>query len=67
LIALKADTDVFTTFEGDNHVLTQLVAKELLTAYADDIKGMTRSNVCGSRPTSPASGCSNAPRRRPSC
>ena len=41
LIALKADTDVFTTFEGDNHVLTQLVAKELLTAYADDIKGMS--------------------------
>lgn len=41
LIALKADTDVFTTFEGDNHVLYQLVAKELLTAYADDIKGMS--------------------------
>lgn len=41
LIALKADTDVFTTFEGDNHVLTQLVAKELLTAYADDIKSMS--------------------------
>ncbi|GAA2553992.1 acyl-CoA dehydrogenase [Mycolicibacterium diernhoferi] len=41
LIALKADTDVFTTFEGDNHVLTQLVAKEMLTAYADDIKGMS--------------------------
>lgn len=41
LIALKADTDVFTTFEGDNHVLYQLVAKELLTAYADDIKSMS--------------------------
>jgi acyl-CoA oxidase len=41
LIALRADTDVFTTFEGDNHVLTQLVAKELLTAYADDVKGMS--------------------------
>jgi acyl-CoA oxidase len=41
LIALRADTDVFSTFEGDNHVLTQLVAKELLTAYADDIKGMS--------------------------
>ncbi|HEX4586376.1 MAG TPA: acyl-CoA dehydrogenase, partial [Mycobacterium sp.] len=41
LIALRADCDVFTTFEGDNHVLTQLVAKELLTAYADDIKGMS--------------------------
>ncbi len=41
LIALKGDTDVFTTFEGDNHVLTQLVAKELLTAYADDIRSMS--------------------------
>ncbi|OBJ72014.1 acyl-CoA dehydrogenase [Mycobacterium sp. 1274756.6] len=41
LIALRADTDVFTTFEGDNHVLVQLVAKQLLTAYADDIKGMS--------------------------
>ncbi len=31
--ALKADTDVFTTFEGDNTVLLQLVAKTLLTNY----------------------------------
>ncbi|MFD9661940.1 acyl-CoA dehydrogenase [Rhodococcus sp. NPDC059968] len=41
LTALKADTDVFTTFEGDNHVLTQLVAKELLTSYADEVRGMS--------------------------
>ncbi len=41
LVALRGDTDVFTTFEGDNHVLTQLVAKELLTAYADDIRSMS--------------------------
>jgi acyl-CoA oxidase len=41
LIALRADSDVFTTFEGDNHVLTQLVAKELLTKYADDVKSMS--------------------------
>jgi len=41
LIGLRGDTDVFTTFEGDNHVLTQLVAKELLTAYADDIRSMS--------------------------
>ncbi|MEY8015557.1 acyl-CoA dehydrogenase [Mycobacterium servetii] len=41
LIGLRGDTDVFTTFEGDNHVLTQLVAKELLTAYADDIHSMS--------------------------
>ena len=64
--ALRTDTDVFTTFEGDNHVLTQLVAKELLTAHADDIKSMSPSAGCGSPRTSPGSGCSNAPRRRPS-
>ncbi|MDQ4117777.1 MAG: acyl-CoA dehydrogenase family protein, partial [Actinomycetota bacterium] len=33
LPALKADTDVFTTFEGDNTVLLQLLAKELLSDY----------------------------------
>ncbi len=38
--ALKADTDVFTTFEGDNHVLLQLVAKGLLTDYASDFEDM---------------------------
>ncbi|MEE8526031.1 MAG: acyl-CoA dehydrogenase family protein, partial [Thermoanaerobaculia bacterium] len=30
---LKADTEVFTTFEGDNVVLLQLVAKSLLSDY----------------------------------
>ena len=30
---LKADTDVFTTFEGDNTVLLQLAAKGLLSGY----------------------------------
>jgi acyl-CoA oxidase len=33
--ALRADTDVFTTFEGDNTILLQLVAKGLLTDYRD--------------------------------
>ncbi|WP_373695081.1 acyl-CoA dehydrogenase family protein [Actinomycetospora aeridis] len=33
---LRADTDVFTTFEGDNTVLLQLVAKGLISGYADD-------------------------------
>jgi|CXWL01.1.fsa_nt_gi acyl-CoA oxidase len=33
--ALKADTDVFTTFEGDNTVLLQLVAKHLLAGYRE--------------------------------
>ena len=35
LAALKADTDVFTTFEGDNTVLLQLCAKNLLTDERD--------------------------------
>ncbi|UVS80961.1 acyl-CoA dehydrogenase [Actinokineospora sp. UTMC 2448] len=41
---LKADTDVFTTFEGDNTVLLQLVAKGLLTGYRQYIgeRGMGR-------------------------
>ena len=30
---LKADTDIFTTFEGDNTVLMQLLAKSLLTEF----------------------------------
>lgn len=38
--ALKADTDVFTTFEGDNTVLLQLVAKGLLTEYKQHFSDM---------------------------
>jgi acyl-CoA oxidase len=33
---LKADTEIFTTFEGDNTVLMQLVAKALLTDFKQD-------------------------------
>jgi acyl-CoA oxidase len=33
LAQLKGDTDIFTTFEGDNTVLMQLVAKGLLTEF----------------------------------
>ncbi|MRH88283.1 acyl-CoA oxidase [Nocardia sp. SYP-A9097] len=40
LVTLKADSDVFTTFEGDNLVLTQLVAKDLLTAYSDEVRDL---------------------------
>ena len=36
LVGLKADNDIFTTFEGDNTVLLQLVAKEQLTGYRDE-------------------------------
>jgi acyl-CoA oxidase len=38
--ALKADTDVFTTFEGDNTVLLQLAAKNLLTDYKDQVSDL---------------------------
>lgn len=43
--ALKADTDVFTTFEGDNHVLLQLVAKGLLTDYAGEFEDMNQLDL----------------------
>jgi acyl-CoA oxidase len=38
--ALKADTDVFTTFEGDNTVLLQLVAKSLLTEFRQEFNDL---------------------------
>ena len=38
--ALKADIDIFTTFEGDNTVLILLAARGLLTDYAHDFGGM---------------------------
>jgi acyl-CoA oxidase len=34
--ALKADVDIFTTFEGDNTVLLQLVAKNLLATFKEE-------------------------------
>jgi acyl-CoA oxidase len=43
--ALKADTDVFTTFEGDNTVLLQLVAKGLLTEFRDEFREMNSLEV----------------------
>ena len=43
LPALKADSDIFTTFEGDNTVLMQLVAKNLLTDYAASFKGKSKA------------------------
>jgi len=33
---LKADTDIFTTFEGDNTVLMQLVAKGILSNFSKE-------------------------------
>jgi acyl-CoA oxidase len=37
---LRADTDVYTTFEGDNTVLMQLVAKGRLTDYRHQFSGL---------------------------
>ena len=39
--ALKADTDVFATFEGANFVLYQLVAKGLLSRFRDEMGDLT--------------------------
>lgn len=35
---LKADSDIFTTFEGDNTVLMQLVAKSVLSDFKQELK-----------------------------
>ena len=38
--SLRADLDVYATFEGDNNVLLQLVAKRLLNDYAKEFRTM---------------------------
>ncbi|MBV8815313.1 MAG: acyl-CoA dehydrogenase family protein [Verrucomicrobia bacterium] len=43
--ALKADVEIFATFEGDNTVLLQLVAKNLLSELKDQLKQMDRRQV----------------------
>lgn len=40
LTTFKADSDIFTTFEGDNVVMLQLAAKELMTGFAKEIGGL---------------------------
>ena len=40
LVLLRRDVDVFATFEGDNYVLLQLLAKDLLTKYAKEVAGL---------------------------
>lgn len=37
LTTFKADSDVFTTFEGDNVVMSQLAGKELMTGFAKEL------------------------------
>jgi acyl-CoA oxidase len=43
--ALKSDADIFTTFEGDNTVLMQLVAKNLLGELKDQLKEMNPGRI----------------------
>ena len=38
--SLRADLDVYATFEGDNTVLLQLVAKRLLADYAKEVRNV---------------------------
>lgn len=45
LPVLMDDSDVFTTFEGDNTVLMQLVAKGLLTAFKQQFAGARFTGV----------------------
>jgi acyl-CoA oxidase len=45
LTALRQDIDIFATFEGDNTVLMQLVAKGLLTNYAQAWGALDRTGV----------------------
>jgi acyl-CoA oxidase len=45
--SLKADSDIFTTFEGDNTVLLQLVGKSLLTGYKDQFGDLDPLGMVG--------------------
>ncbi|MBS1699135.1 MAG: acyl-CoA dehydrogenase family protein [Actinobacteria bacterium] len=38
-VGLRADLDIYVTFEGDNNILLQLVGKRLLTDYAKQFTG----------------------------
>jgi len=44
---LRADLDVYATFEGDNNVLLQLVGKRLLTDFAAQFKGIDAAGMAG--------------------
>ncbi|PWH07821.1 acyl-CoA dehydrogenase [Brachybacterium endophyticum] len=45
LVGLHQDLDVYATFEGDNTVLLQLVAKRLLADYTHDLKSIDRAGI----------------------
>ncbi len=44
---LRADLDIYATFEGDNNVLLQLVAKRLLADYAKGFKKADAAAIAG--------------------
>lgn len=44
---LRADLDIYTTFEGDNNVLLQLVGKRLLTEYSATFKELDQRQAAG--------------------
>ncbi|WP_413317002.1 acyl-CoA dehydrogenase [Agrococcus sp. 1P02AA] len=45
LVQLRADLDVYVTFEGDNTVLLQLVGKRLLGDFAKQFKGASKADI----------------------
>nr|WP_239078684.1 acyl-CoA dehydrogenase [Cellulomonas marina] len=45
LVGLRADLDVYVTFEGDNTVLLQLVGKRLLADHAQELRHLDATKV----------------------
>ncbi|MCG7308717.1 acyl-CoA dehydrogenase [Brachybacterium sp. ACRRE] len=45
LVGLHQDLDVYATFEGDNTVLLQLVAKRLLADYTSELRSIDRAGI----------------------
>ncbi len=45
IVGLRQDLDVYATFEGDNTVLLQLVAKRLLTDYGKEFKDVDAGDI----------------------
>ena len=45
LVGLHQDLDVYTTFEGDNTILLQLVGKRLLSDYTSELKNVDRAGI----------------------
>jgi acyl-CoA oxidase len=47
IVQLRQDLDIYVTFEGDNNVLLQLVAKRLLADYAKQFKNADAAAIAG--------------------